>query len=550
MFSKKSFIKLFSVGMLLLQCKTSIVVKKPELSNFLEIRAENHQWDLLKNLPNTPPAQANAISISSSKGVAKAINNSVAQVVNAVKSNQVAEANAKDGSIALAVSSGNTDLKTQALADNNSNAVGVGVAATGGKATADAELGSVAVAATKNDNVIENKLLATNDSNVVTVSSSVSGADAASVASQGSLADSKAIDTVKTSSDVKADDKSTSVANTSNESLSTTNANALNSSKAQSVSESTSNAKTDLTAVEASRALGNLEVKSGADSVANAVNGGNAISTSESKTNGDNTGSAEKGSNIILNNKSENQATAASISEGTLQGDATIPERNAPESPAILPSAVGETRRLQRGGERRNVPVLKEGRDQPEDFCAETNREDESKNFRGQRDNDLKREEAEESFCNEEEKSGTALTQSRTNGDESEIESGCEKSEAEFKCREDPRRSQRLRAPRRNERKINRKEERLNKRRALRNEKLRSLRQDRRKVDKKIKNEEDCESDFTRPTFKGTTVAKTVPKVDLAANANMFIINNANGIKMQSADNLARIQNLLNKKNC
>ena len=537
MFSKKSFIKLFSVGMILFQCNTSVVVKKPELSNFLEIKEKNNGWDLLKNLEkNTPPAQANAISISSSKGIARAVDNSVAQVVNAVKSTQAAEANAKEGSIALAVSSGNTGLTTDAQAEDASNAIGVGVAATVGKATADAEQGSVAVAANQNQNCSDNKLLATNGSNAASVSSSVSGADAASIASQGSLADSKAIDTVKTESQVKAADNSVAAANTSNESLSTTNANAINSSQAKSLSESNSNAKTNLAAVEASKAAGNLDVKSGADSVANAVNGGNALSTSQGTTNGDNTGCAEKGSTVVLNNTSENQAKAVSNSEGTLAGAATLPRPAEQEETPVLQAGNGRTEenqdicaniiRKDEGGSlggARNVEcgteTLRGGRTEEGQDQAETQEEGDQ----------------EQVACATEDRSGTGLRQDRnqetekkTARNQCELRAGSEREEAEYKCRRAPKRSNRLRS-RREQRKLRRKE----------------LRQARRRCAEK---EEDvCESSLNRPIL---TVEKTVPNVNLEACANDFIHDNANNIKQQSADNLAKVQNLLKKATC
>lgn len=557
MFTKKSFIKLFSVGMILLQCNTSVVIKKPELSNFLELK-ENDSWDLLKDLQkNTPPAQANAISTSTSTGIAKAIDNSVAQVVNAVKSNQSAESNSKEGSLSLAVSSGNTGLTTNAAAENKSNAIGVGVATTVGKATADAEGGSVAVAANKNDNCSANKVVATNESNAASASSSVSGADAGSIANQGSLADSKAIDTVKTISTVKANEKSAAAANTSNESISTTNANAINASQAKTVSESDSTAKTDLTAVQASKAAGNLEVRSAADTVGNAVNGGNALSTAQSTTAGDNTGCAEKGSTVVLNNKSENEAKAESNSKGTLPGVATLPAE--PE----------ERPTLQAGGqkfeEKQNIcadmikqeqferPVLQAGgqtTEEKKDICADMMKEDQRENLTAgrseagqgdqgvvehEREANVEHEQEQEASCSMEEKSsGAALKQAgnveaegqRAALDICNLREGSEREEAEFKCRKAPRRCNRLRS-RREQRKLRRK--------ALRQARRRGAEQ----------REDVCEN-IERPSFTASPIIKTVPSVDLEASANKFIVNNANGIKQQSADNLAKIQNLLN----
>lgn len=538
MFSKKSFIKLFSVGMILLQCNTSIVVKKPQLSNFLEIQNEHKQFDGLMqhmNIPNSAPAQANAISNSHSKGIAHAVDNSIAQVINAVKSTQDAKATALDDSAAIAVSSGNTELKTDAKAEKGSNALGVGVSATNGKSTADAEGGSIAVAANMNENKNENILDATNNSNVVGVSTSASDADSASFASQGSLADSKAIDKVDTSSNVKADQDSTAAVNTSNESLSTSNANAANSSKAQTVAESKSKAKTDIAAVEASKAAGNLQVKSGADSTGNAINGGNALSTSESNTTGDNTGCAENGSTVILNNKSENQANANSESNGTLPPPVEIPEVIIDQrpilpdrGPATLPSPILQASPISPSvcDERDDIVLRGGAQEEADGFCGDTPFELEGPSLR------IGKDLVEDDCYLEDENEGIALRGNRNQEIEKRIPILRSRTDLETDdaCRRAPRRNERLRS--RRDRKLRR----------------RALRQQGRRYGNENKA---CEEDypFRRPTLRGPVI-KTVPHVDLGAAANNFITNNANSIKLQSADHLAKIQDVLAKKTC
>jgi len=599
MLSKKTFIKLFSVGMILLRCNTSVVVKKPEFSNFLEIKKENPDLkELFQNLPKINsllPAQATAVSNSKSRGKALALDNSVAQVINAVNSKQSAEANAKEDSAAVAVSSGNTELNTKAAAEKNSNVIGVGAATTDGKATSNAEGQSLSVAANLNENKNESNLHACDKSNVVSVSASASEADAASNASQNSIADGKSIDKVHSDVNIKAENNSNAASNTSNQSLSTTSANSLNKSVAQTVSESTSGAKTDLAVVNDSKAAGNLEVKSGADSVGKSANGGNALATSQSNTAGDNTGCAKDGSSIILNNKSENQANSESNSLGTVPGATPLQEvppflQSSPQSQETpcLQSAPKEkerndicsdifgkeeTRTLQatpKAEDRHDIcsdittkdeiPTLQTGRrketaltsgEEEKDYCTGNIRRDQREALRGGRDQQGERmqqteveaegREEQEASCEMRETSGTTLRQGT--GQENPDRNACDlraesgREEIEFECRKAPKRSNRLR---------NRREERRNRRKALRQQRRR----------KNLEDENICEArprlevTYGNAPERETVCTDNIPKVDLESSANNFIINNANGIKQQSADNLAKIQNLLTKATC
>ncbi len=341
MFSKKTFTKIVSLGLIILQCKTSVFIKNPTLSsdNFLQV-AENDKFPQFFNHEfSSNPAIANSFNSVKSTIRATAKDNSSATASNDARSAQNAQATATDDSIASAISSGNTILNTEVIAKDKSNAVGGGISIIDGSAIANAKEDSLAVAASKQDSITDNTVKAIDNSTANGSTASGSVAQATANASHGSLADTKVIDTIKTNSDVRAEDKSNATGITENISSIKSRADADNASKAQSVAEATSIANMDLKAVESSKAFGDLEMKSDTDANAKALNGGNAISTSESLNTGDIVGTAEKGSTVTLNNFSNSKSSSNSNSEGTLHPiitTITIPHTDIVENPNVV----------------------------------------------------------------------------------------------------------------------------------------------------------------------------------------------------------------------
>ncbi len=326
MFSKKTLIKIVSLLLIILLCKTSVVIKKPALSrdNFLQVVENDKIVDFFNHQFASNPAIANSFGTNKSTLKSNAKDNSSSFLGNGIISAQNAEANSKNDSIASAIFTGSTNLDTEAIAKDKSNVNSQGRAFTFGETTANANEGSLAVAANKNDHINDNTIKAIDNSTANGGTISFSRGFATANASHGSLADIKANDTMKTNSDLSAEDKSFGSKYTLKESIIRNRADAENGSKAQSVAEATNKSDIDLKAVKSSNVLGELEVNSETNSNAKALNGGNAISTSESVNKRENIGTAENGSTIGVFNISGDNSSSNSNSEGTLHPLITV----------------------------------------------------------------------------------------------------------------------------------------------------------------------------------------------------------------------------------